>query len=61
VILRKKSDDWHICPDGAERLGALVNQAAADIGWATLAAPGWEPGEWRSEARYDDPPGACTP
>jgi peptidoglycan/LPS O-acetylase OafA/YrhL len=61
VILRKKSDDWHICPDGAERLGALINQAAADLGWATLAAPGWEQGEWRSEARYDDPAGACTP
>jgi hypothetical protein len=60
VILRKK-EYWHICPDGAERLGALINQTAADIGWATLATPGWEQGEWRSEARYDDPAGACTP
>ena len=60
VVLRKP-DGWHMCPEGAARVGAIINQAAADLGWATIAPTGtWEQGAWRSDARYDDPPGGCT-
>jgi hypothetical protein len=58
VVLRKK-EYWHVCPTGAERVAVAIDQAAADLGWATVAPPGWEQGSWRNDPRYDDPHGTC--
>ncbi|MCP5130078.1 MAG: acyltransferase [Pseudomonadales bacterium] len=51
VILRK-TDFWHLCPTGAERLARAINLAAVELGWAEEAAPGWEQGDWRLDSRY---------
>jgi len=59
-VLLRKPDFWHLCPPGAERLAIAINRAAAELGWATLAPPGWQDGNWRADARYDDPKGACV-
>lgn len=60
TVLLRKPDFWHLCPSGAERLALAVNQAAHALGWAEPAAPGWQQGSWRTDARYDDPPGGCV-
>ena len=52
-VLLRKSDGFHLCPEGAARVGAAVNAAAADLGWATSAPAGaWEQGPWRIDDRY---------
>jgi hypothetical protein len=59
VILRK-FDFWHLCPTGAERLALAINRAAAELGWAAEAVPGWEQGEWRVDPRYTNPAYGCV-
>jgi peptidoglycan/LPS O-acetylase OafA/YrhL len=61
-VLWRKPDSWHLCPEGAERLAAAINVAAATDQWADAAPVGsWEDGSWRSSALYDDPKGGCVP
>lgn len=55
----RKPDGWHLCPDGAARFAQYVHEQVAAMGWAPPPVDGWELGDWRGEARYDDPPGGC--
>ena len=57
--LLRKPDGRHLCPAGAERFGVAVTEALQGT-WA-LPAPAarWQDGSWRSEPRFDDPPGGC--
>jgi hypothetical protein len=59
--LLRKPDGRHLCPAGAARLGTAV-LAELRRAWALPPAdPAWEAGDWRGDARYDDPPGGCAP
>ena len=52
------SPDAHLCPEAAVRITDLVlDQIGAD------GADGWdsERATWRTDPRYDDPPGGCQP
>ena len=51
--LLRKPDGWHLCPDGAAAITHLV------LGHLGLDADGWDQGAWRTDQRYDDPPGGC--
>ena len=53
--LFRKPDGWHLCPAGAAAF------ASALIDHLRLSAPEWQNGDWRADARYDDPPGGCRP
>lgn len=58
--LLRKPDGRHLCPAGAARFGTAVQDALSED-WALPAAdPAWAAGAWRTDPRYDDPPGACT-
>ena len=58
--LLRKPDGRHLCPAGAARFGTAVQDALSED-WALPAAdPAWASGAWRTDPRYDDPPGACT-
>ena len=56
----RKPDGWHFCPTGAERVADDLNAAVAARGWMPVATAGWEAGDWRQAALYDDPVGGCT-
>jgi hypothetical protein len=60
LVLVRKPDDWHFCPDGAVRMADLIGDEAAQLGWAPAPRPGWEAGSWQSDHRYNDPPGGCN-
>jgi peptidoglycan/LPS O-acetylase OafA/YrhL len=60
-VLARKPDGWHLCPDGAIRIARHVADLTASLGWSTRPVSGWEQGEWRTQARYDDPKGGCDP
>ena len=51
--LLRKPDGWHLCPDGAAAVGHAV------LGHLGLDGDGWDRGNWRTDHRYDDPPGGC--
>jgi hypothetical protein len=53
------SGEEHLCPDGAVRLAALIRAELSSMVAVPPAPAGWDRGGWRSEPRYDDPPGAC--
>jgi hypothetical protein len=59
MLLVRKPDAWHLCPEGA----ALTTQSVLDhlvaIGWAPPTGDAWIGGQWRDSPRYDDPKGAC--
>jgi hypothetical protein len=58
--LLRKPDGRHLCPEGAERFGAAVVTALGEA-WALPGPdPTWVDGPWRTDRRYDDPPGGCT-
>jgi hypothetical protein len=63
LVLARKPDGWHFCPDGAVLLAQFVGTVVARLGWAPAPVSGWEGGTWRSDHRYDDPPGrgVCNP
>jgi hypothetical protein len=58
-VMLRKPDGWHFCPAGAAQVAAAVDDAAARLGWAPVADPSWASGDWRGDARYDDPKGGC--
>jgi hypothetical protein len=51
--LLRKPDGWHLCPEGA---AALAHTVLTHLG---LDGPDWDTGRWRTDARYDNPPGGC--
>ena len=51
--LLRKPDGWHLCPDGA---GAVAHAVLAHLG---VDGRDWVTGAWRTDARYDNPPGGC--
>jgi hypothetical protein len=53
------SGEEHLCPDGAARLAALIRSELSTLVAVPAAPAGWERAGWRSQPRYDDPPGAC--
>lgn len=58
--LLRKPDGRHLCPEGAERFGAAVVTALGEE-WALPGPdPTWVDGAWRTDRRYDDPPGGCA-
>jgi len=59
--LLRKPDGWHFCPDGAVRVADLAASAAARDGWSAAPVTGWEQGAWRTDHRFNDPPGGCDP
>jgi len=56
----RKRDLTHLCPDGAALLAVAVHSTLARSWPIPTAAPGWSLGPWRTDARFDDPPGACV-
>lgn len=60
VLLLRKTDGWHLCQDGAERIATTIIDQLARIGWSAAPAPGWEDGPWREAGAYDDPVGVCA-
>jgi len=61
LVLARKPDGWHLCPDGASRIAKAVADLSASAGWSARSTTGWEHGDWRSNERYDDPKGGCDP
>jgi peptidoglycan/LPS O-acetylase OafA/YrhL len=60
LVLARKPDGWHLCPDGAARIGRAVARITASLGWTPPPVDGWQDDPaWRSTARYDDPRGGC--
>ena len=59
LVLARKPDGWHLCPDGAARIAEVVVDLTADAGWSPRLRAGWEDGDWRTTERYDDPPKGC--
>lgn len=55
----RKLDLIHICPDGAVRIAESIHSVLAMSWPLPPSAPGWTTGAWRTNSRYDDPPGAC--
>jgi peptidoglycan/LPS O-acetylase OafA/YrhL/lysophospholipase L1-like esterase len=61
LLLVRKPDGWHVCPDGAARIATKVAQLTAWIGLSPPPGDGWQQGDWRTTQRYDDPKGGCDP
>jgi peptidoglycan/LPS O-acetylase OafA/YrhL len=60
MVRARKRDNTHFCPAGSELMGRLVLGALTPVYALPAPAPSWAAGAWRGEARYDDPPGACS-
>ena len=58
--VRDGGDDGHLCPGGAALLGEAVLAVLAERFGVPEPSPRWWWGPWVGDARYDDPPGACT-
>ncbi len=55
----RKTDNFHLCPTGAARLGeAVLDQLTPMLGLPSPAASWWT-GSWTKDRTYDDPPGSC--
>jgi hypothetical protein len=61
-VPERKPDGVHICPSGSALLGLwLVSELDALFAGVSPADPAtWASGEWTTDPRYDDPPGACV-
>ncbi len=60
-LLVRKVDVSHYCGDGAARFGLALGELAQAVAGITPAEPAdWWAGDWRAEARYDEPAGACA-
>jgi lysophospholipase L1-like esterase len=62
-VPERKRDGVHVCPSGAARFAAwLVASLAEHYSGVTPTPPAqWATGEWVTDARYDEPVGACAP
>jgi hypothetical protein len=54
----RKLDLTHFCPDGAALLAVAIHDTLARSWSIPASAAGWSLGDWRADARYDDP--SCT-
>lgn len=54
----RKLDLTHFCPDGAALLAAAIHDTLARSWPIPASTAGWSLGDWRDDARYDDP--SCT-
>lgn len=59
LVRARKRDNTHFCPAGAERMGWFVLRALTPVYELPAPDPSWPSGTWRSDDRFDDPPGAC--
>jgi hypothetical protein len=59
LVLARKPDGWHLCPDGALRVAHFATTQVAQLGWSPAPRSGWEAGAWRNDHRYDEPPTGC--
>jgi peptidoglycan/LPS O-acetylase OafA/YrhL/4-amino-4-deoxy-L-arabinose transferase-like glycosyltransferase len=60
TVLLRKPDDFHMCPEGAARVAQSALERAVSLGWTRPASVDWRNGDWRKNARYDDPHGGCV-
>ena len=58
--VRDGGDDGHLCPGGAALLGEAVLVVLIERFGVSEPSPRWWLGPWVGDARYDDPPEACT-
>lgn len=59
IVRARKRDNTHFCPAGAERLGRYVLAGLTPVYALPAPDPAWVSAGWRSDRRFDDPPGAC--
>jgi peptidoglycan/LPS O-acetylase OafA/YrhL len=61
TLLVRKVDVSHFCSDGAARYGLAFTELLQRLTAVTPADPAtWWSESWRSDPRYNDPPGACS-
>jgi peptidoglycan/LPS O-acetylase OafA/YrhL len=61
TLLVRKVDVSHFCSDGAARYGLAFTELLQRLTTVTPPDPAaWWSGPWRSDPRYNDPPGACS-
>ncbi len=59
-LLVRKVDVSHYCSDGAARFGLALTELVHHLTGAAVPDPAsWWTGDWRLDARYDDPVGTC--
>ncbi|MEY4130115.1 MAG: hypothetical protein RLZZ31_239 [Actinomycetota bacterium] len=61
TYLLRKPDNWHLCPDGAERLASIVLRDLIQAGVSLPPVRGWEDGPWRQSREYTDGGAPCAP
>ena len=60
-LLVRKVDVSHFCSDGAARYGLAFTELLQRLATVTPPDPAtWWSEPWRSDPRYNDPPGACS-
>jgi len=59
VHLLRKTDDWHLCQEGAANLTDVIVNRAVSLGWSTPTVTDWKSGPWRQAWQFDDPVGVC--
>jgi hypothetical protein len=60
-LLVRKVDVSHFCSDGAARYGLAFTELLQRLTTVTPPDPAtWWSEPWRSDPRYNDPPGACS-
>ncbi len=61
TLLVRKVDVSHFCSDGAARYGLALTELFQRLATVTPPDPAtWWSEPWRSDPRYNDPPGACS-
>lgn len=61
TLLVRKVDVSHFCSDGAARYGLAFTELLQRVAKVTPPDPAtWWSEPWRSDPRYNDPPGACS-
>lgn len=61
TLLVRKVDVSHFCSDGAARYGLAFTELLQRLATVTPPDPAtWWSEPWRSDSRYNDPPGACS-
>jgi len=61
TLLVRKVDVSHFCSDGAARYGLAFTELLQRLATVTPPDPAtWWSEPWRSDPRYNDPPGACS-
>ncbi|MEO1056908.1 MAG: acyltransferase family protein [Actinomycetota bacterium] len=57
----RKTDGNHYCPDGSARFGIAIGEFVEVLtGFPQVDPAAWWGGDWRNDARYDEPAGSCS-